>query len=225
MTEESAGSRSTVLARVLEVIAIIAMVSMVLAIVATVIGYQGLNLTNGRFGDNALMTVSADLDFPVDFGDRLSWTDTALGTVDAATGKPPVELTGPISARLSIWSPTGVEQLAWVMWRIFGPALGLVGAWLIYGMTRSSRLGDPFSPANERRLWKLALLVAVGGSANLWFGQVFRSWLVERSAAAEFISSSLTFSFTPIVAGIVIGMLASVWRIGVGLREDVDGMI
>jgi hypothetical protein len=106
-----------------------------------------------------------------------------------------------------------------------GPAVALTAAWLVYRMTRSSQLGDPFSSTNERRLWLLALTVAIGGSASLWSGEFVRVWLVNRSAAADLVSSAVTFRFTPIIAGLGVATLASVWHTGVRLREDVEGMI
>jgi hypothetical protein len=227
MTAQNSARQTSSLGRAVEVLAIIGMVAMALGIVATVFGNTGFDvLTATSFGDNTVMSAPVDLDPPVDFGDGLAWTDGPDGgTVDAATGKPPVELGGPVTAQLSFWGPTTAQRLVWVLWQISGPALGIAALWLIYRMARSTRLGDPFSTANEQRLWTLAAVVAIGGSASAWLGEAARAWLVARSAAAGVVTFSFTLSFAPIIAGIVVAMLASIWHVGVGLREDVEGMV
>lgn len=217
------GSMSLV--KVFEGLTILALALMVLGVISTAVGPNGLGIASGGLIDSEVMSVDAELDFPVDFGDRLEWTDTSQGTVDAATGLPPVEFAGPVTAQLLFWSPTTAQRTAWVLWKIAGPLLGIAGAALILRMTRDARNGDPFSPANESRLWKLAFLVAIGGSAVSWVGAAVRAWLIESSAAADSVSLTFTLVFTPIIVGIGIALLASVWRVGVGLREDVDGMV
>ena len=217
------GSMSLV--KVFESLTIVALALMVLGVISIAIGPNGLGLVSGGWIDGEVMSVDAELDFPVDFGDRLEWVEAAQGTVDAATGLPPVEFAGPVTAQLLFWSPTTAQRTAWVLWKIAGPLLGIAGAALVLRMTRDARNGDPFSPANETRLWKLAFLVAIGGSVVSWVGAAVRAWLIESSAAADSVTLTFTLVFSPIIVGIGIALLASVWRVGVGLREDVDGMV
>jgi len=227
MTAQDSARQTSSLGRAVEVLVIIGMVAMALGIVSTVFGHTGFDvLTATPFGDNAVMSAPVDLDSPFDFGDSLAWTEGPDGgAVVAATGKPLVELGGPVTAQLSFWDPTAVERLVWVLWQISAPALGIAALWLILRMARSARLGDPFSTANEQRLWTLAAVVAIGGSASAWLGEAARAWLVAQSAAADVVTFSFTLSFAPVILGIVIAMLASIWRVGVGLREDVEGMV
>ena len=56
-------------------------------------------------------------------------------------------------------------------------------------------------------------------------GQALLTWLVERSAASELVDRTFMVSFVPIVIGVAVGALASIWRVGVGLRQDLDGTI
>lgn len=216
---------STSLVRVFESLTIVALALMVLAVVSTAVGPNGFGIAVGGLIDDEVMSVDVELDFPIDFGDRLEWTEKSEGTVDAATGLPPVEFAGPVTAQLLFWSPTTPQRIAWVLWKIAGPLVGIIGAVLVLRITRAARNGDPFSPANESRLWKLAFLVAIGGSAVSWVGAAVRAWLIESSAAADSVALTFTLVFTPIIVGIGIALLASVWRVGVGLREDVDGMV
>lgn len=218
-------SGSMSLVKVFEGLTILALALMVLAVISTAVGSNGLGIASGGWIDGEVMSVDAELDFPVDFGDRLEQIETSRGTVDAASGLPPVGFAGPVTAQLLFWSPTTAQRTAWVLWKIAGPLLGIAGATLILRMTRDARNGDPFSPDNESRLWKLAVLVAIGGSAVSWVGAAVRAWLIESSAAADFVSLTFTLAFSPIIVGIGIALLASVWRVGVGLREDVDGMV
>lgn len=225
MTTTRASLDANKTGRSLEIIATLAMLFSTLAIIGPIVGYSGLGLITSGIGDNSLLSIPVEVNFPVDFGGRLSWEETTNGTVDAATGQSPMEFSGPVEAQLSFWSPTGTQRQVFVIRQIFGPALVLAGAWQVFQIVRSARSGDPFSKANERRLRKLAFLVGVGGSINIWFGAVAEAWLVQRSAAASFVDPSFEFSFLPIIIGITIAVLASVWGTGVQLREDVDGMV
>ncbi len=90
---------------------------------------------------------------------------------------------------------------------------------------RSSRTGDPFVTANTRRLWALAFVIAVGGTGYSLLSGAAETLLIQRSAAADQIDLSFTVSFLPIIIGIGVAVLASVWKVGVELRDDVDGMI
>lgn len=229
ISSSAAGSsRLTTLGRGLEFIAIAAMALMALYIVLTVTGPNVLDVRpsfSNLGGGDELMAVRGEVDFPVNFGDRLSWIDTEDGTRDAATGQAPVELGGPVTAQLSFWAPTASQRAAWTIRELLGPAMTIAGVWLVFGIVRSARRGDPFTADNERRLWSLAALVAVGGILYSMVIGFTTMLLIQRSAAADLFVTTATISLLPLVMGALLAMLALVWRIGVGLRDDVEGTI
>ncbi|MEZ5377652.1 MAG: DUF2975 domain-containing protein [Acidimicrobiales bacterium] len=206
--------------RAFEVLLAIGMVFMVIAAVAPLIGRAGF----GWAGDTA-PSVDAELDFEVDFGDRLVTRTTDDAVVDAATGQAPVEVGEPVTAHFVFPEPTPSQRVAWLVTQMVPPLLALAGTWLVFSMVRTARRGDPFVAENERRLWALAFLIGVGGTAWSLIGEFASMLVVQRSAAADMTRITATISFLPIVVGLGVGVLASVWHVGVGLRDDVEGMI
>lgn len=169
--------------------------------------------------------VDAEPAFPVDVGDRFSTIETDDDIVDAATGQEPVEFGKPITARFTFMNPTTDQRVIWVIWQITGPLLVLGGLWLVYSVVRSARLGDPFIARNERLLWKLAVLIAGGGTGYSMLSGFAPTLMLQRSAAADLTERTFTLSFLPIIAGLGVAVLASVWHVGIALQDDVEGTI
>ena len=69
------------------------------------------------------------------------------------------------------------------------------------------------------------LLVGAGGVAYSTVAGLARVLLVQRSAAADLFLVVFEIPFLPIIAGLFIAALASIWRIGVTLRDDVEATI
>lgn len=152
-------------------------------------------------------------------------TDLASGDVDAATGKPPVEVNGPFTGNVTFWGPTHNQRWAWVFWKSAGPLLVAASLFVVLGFVRSLRTGNPFTSANARRLRILALLIGVGGTAVLVAGELVRRWLLDTSAAAGLVELGWHLSFAPLLAGALIGVVAEVWRAGVAMRDDLEGVV
>jgi hypothetical protein len=95
------------------------------------------------------------------------WRDSSNGTVDVATGRPPVRMVG------------------------------------------------------------VGLAVAAGGSAVQLLAYAGERDIIARSAAAGILKAafSFSFSFLPLVVGAVLILLAEIFRQGVRLRTEVDGLI
>lgn len=140
------------------------------------------------------------------------WTNTSDGTRDAATGLPPVEVTGPFTAKISLLNAAPVTQWTWVAWHVGEPLL--VAGWLlvVVRLLRSFRLGRPFTAANADRLRTLALLVGVGGTVASVGGEWVRRWLLDSSAAAGIVEQDWSVNVTPLLAGLLLWVLADVWR-------------
>ncbi len=192
----------------------------VIGIVGSIIDRPGL----GWYGTTQ-PSVDAELDFDVDFGNRLTTTVVDDGIVDAATAQAPVTIGQPVTAHFVFTDPSTSQRAVWVIWQVSDFLVPLVGTWLVFSIVRSARRGDPFVAANERRLWMLALVIALGGTAMQLVGGFCRLLMLQRSAAAEMTMITASISFMPIIIGLGVAVLASVWHVGVGLRDDVEGMI
>ncbi len=234
MSNTSASTRqqtqSTRLGTTLEAIGVIGLAAATLQIILVLTGPYVLDIRPSGvniFGTDSVMSARGVVDFPIDFGDRLTWVDTPDGTRDAATGMAPVELGGPVEIELSFWDPTASQRTIWAIGQILAPLLVAAGIWLVFQIVRSTRRGDPFTAANEKRLWTLALLVGVGvgGTAYQLIAEFGRMLLIQRSAAADLFTITATISFLPLVFGLLIALLAAVWRLGIELREDAEGTI
>lgn len=73
-------------------------------------------------------------------------------------------------------------------------------------------------------MW-IGLLVGVGGSlAQLVTYAAHRS-MVDRSAAAGYVEVPFHFGVGPVLAGLLVLVLAEAFRQGVRLRADVEGLV
>lgn len=212
-------TRSLAWIRVLEALLIVGMAIGALTITGIVLDRPGL----GLLGDGR-PTVDAELADPVDLGDRLQTSTDDDGRVHIA-GQAPVELGEPVVARFTFVEPTTDQRVVWVLWQVAGPVLLLIGLGLVLSIVRSARHGDPFVRANVQRLWWLAALFAIGGTGYSLLSGFAAVLMIQRSAAADLAVIQFSVEFLPILVGIAIAGLASVWQVGVGLREDVEGMV
>ena len=206
--------------KLFESLLIVGMIFGVLSIGAVLIDKPAL----GLYGDTSPF-VDAEPTFPVDFGDTLTTLATDDDIVDAATAQAPVELGKPVSARFTFVDPRPGQRAIWVIWQVAGPLLILACLWLVYRIVRSARVGNPFVERNERRLWALAVLIAGGGFVYSLFTGAVETLLLQRSAAADLTEIQFTVSFLPIIVGLGVAVLASVWHVGIGLQDDVAGTI
>ena len=91
---------------------------------------------------------------------------------------------------------------------------------------RSLRAGDPFTESNSRRIVWVALLVAVGGQAavlmDVLAGHLFVSggqWY------GGFDQFPVVIDLHPLAYGLVLAVIAAVFRTGVTLRQEVEGLV
>jgi len=215
------------LGRAVEIIATIAMLFALIAIVASLVGGNGLRITDRPDGTDAMMTIVAQpsAEFDIDLGNPLPTTvDEADGTV-SVFGQAVVEVGEPLTVTASLLNPGLAQRILWLIWQISGPLLLLLVAWPIRQMARSTKDGDPFTARNERRLWSIAGLVMVGGIVVSMISGSAQTIIMGRSAASELFIIEFEISFLPIIAGLVIAALASIWHIGVDMRDELDATI
>jgi Protein of unknown function (DUF2975) len=153
------------------------------------------------------------------------WTDTANGTRDAATGLPPVELTAWSPMELTFWGPTWQDRLGFAGPHLARQAVILLVLWLLWRIVRTVPTVEVFTAANARRMVVIGVALAAGSTAVQLLSYAAHKGIVARSAAEGIVDVAFSFSFLPVVVGAVVLLLAEVFRQGVRLRADVDGLV
>ncbi len=102
----------------------------------------------------------------------------------------------------------------------------LLGCWLLLRVMRSIAVGDPFAPANVARLRGLAALL-VFGSALVFFSEMAVTGALLGSVDLGGLDPGfhLDFPWGPLLAGMVVALLAEAFKGGSRLRDDVDGLV
>lgn len=178
-----------------------------------VLGYLGVGMC-----DRSDLTACADvitLEAPLE-------RPPALPDLPATAG---VELTGQHTVTLAVTDPTPGQRLAHLAVRLASSLLALAVLVLLLQIARSLRKGDPFTPGNARRVFAIALLLAVGGTLVQFLGGIVRIDLLASTAARDLTSPGADLSLLPLYAGVVLGFLAQVMRIGAHMREELQGVV
>ncbi len=213
--------------RAVEVFATIAMVLAAIGIIATLIGGNGLRITDRPDGDAAMMTIDGrpSDEFVIDLGDPLPAVIDEDDGAAKVLGQAVVTVGEPLTVTASLLDPTPTQRVIWLIWQVSGLLLVVLISWPIRQMARSTRDGDPFTARNERRLWTISGLVIVGGTLVNVINGSARTIILGRSAAADLFAIEFEISFLPIFIGLVIAALASIWRTGVSMRTELDATI
>ncbi|MBK6437620.1 MAG: DUF2975 domain-containing protein [Candidatus Microthrix sp.] len=219
-TNAKSDNDSFLVIKLFESLLIVGMLFGVLSVAGVLIDKPAL----GLYGDSSPF-VDAEPTFPVEFGDNQATIVSDNEQINPAYSQAPVEIGKPVTARFTFIEPRPDQRVIWVIWQVSGPLLVLAGLWLVYSVVRSARLGDPFVARNERRLWTLAGLIAVGGTGYSMLTGVAEMLMLRRSAAAGLTEMVFTVSFLPLVAGLGVAVLAWVWHVGISLQDEVAGTI
>ena len=117
------------------------------------------------------------------------------------------------------------EQLRWAAGRDLVPGLIVVAAtWLLRGLLRSVRDGDPFTRTNVKRLRALAVIVLIGIPVAALVGSLFASALAS-SAGLDGGGAKLTLPGNALLGGLATFVLAEVFAAGARLRDDLEGTV
>jgi hypothetical protein len=135
------------------------------------------------------------------------------------------EAEGPTEVMVQFWSPTDPQRWAWLLVRAVPAALAAVGLWLLADLTRSARRGSPFTHRNVHRLMVLTGLVAAGGLIGDWGAALVRLWVIDSSDLGSLVSHDAQLGFTFLGVVLLLGVVTEVWRRGVAIREDLDGLV
>ena len=117
------------------------------------------------------------------------------------------------------------EQLRWFAVRDLPGGLVVVAIlWLVRGLLKSVRDGDPFIKTNVKRLRALAVVVLVGIPLAEFLKSVFAG---ELAATAGLIGppTQLSLPSQVLLGGLAILVLSEVFAEGIRLRDDLAGTI
>ncbi|MEA2231476.1 MAG: hypothetical protein QOD83_1292 [Solirubrobacteraceae bacterium] len=129
--------------------------------------------------------------------------------------------------------PTAREKRLALAANLVPLALALPLLWLLRGIARSVRDGDPFGPQNVRRLRAIGVLLIVGSVAVGYALGALQSALADPYTRSPFSSvrtpgllpADSDLPWIPLLCGLGAFVLAQVFAHGVRLREDVEATI
>jgi hypothetical protein len=106
-------------------------------------------------------------------------------------------------------------------------ALFIAGLWLLRGIARSVREGDPFNAANVRRLRGIGFLLVLGVPAVELLDYSLRLQLFNSlpPSLGNISTAGWSVPGNELLAGLGVFILAEVFAHGVRLREDVEGTV
>ncbi|MEO7981372.1 MAG: DUF2975 domain-containing protein [Sporichthyaceae bacterium] len=172
--------------------------------------------------DRPVMNVSGVLQDPV----PVPGAPTLPADPIAAGDPRQVEMSGADRVDVTFWAPTAGQRLQYLA----GPSLvsltGLVVLALLLLVARSLRSGEPFTVANARRVTAIGAALAVGGTFAPLVTDMTHLALLSATEAGPLVrTNEFTISFLWLVVGLVVASLGEVFRRGVALRVDVDGLV
>jgi hypothetical protein len=145
---------------------------------------------------------------------------------------PGVEPRGDLPVTVRIDEPTFLQVVLSVTKTLVPIMVGLAALWLVWGVARSVRAGDPFGTANVRRLRRLGYLVLLAAALLPVVSSALQEALFATSNAAgdrlddgTIGTGGVAFDTAPVVVGLCVLVLAEVFAHGVRLREDVEGTV
>lgn len=156
------------------------------------------------------------------WGDALEVT----GPLPDELSRPAEGVIGPLFGTIVVDDPTAGQYFWDLLPLLLVLLLVTVTAWLLLGVVRGLRDGDPFTTANARRLTSLAVLVVVGGLVLQMFHSISQEVLLSAALPAGGERASVyEVSLWPAAVGMLVFFLAEVFSRGARLREDVEGLV
>lgn len=159
--------------------------------------------------------------------DRTDGAPNTVPGVEAARGDVTVSGTGDMVLAFS--DPSTWERFLLVLPGLLRQVTSLTLFYLVLKIIKSLSAGDPFNPANARRVYGIAITVL--SAAVLWT-LVDGFTAVQLKRAAVDPDADVVFAFyldsgfsQGLLAGFLLVALAEVFRRGTRMREDVKGLV
>lgn len=157
-------------------------------------------------------------------------------TLDVHVQVPPERVRLPDGLRHDGWLPAvariehpGSREIAlWTALQLTQALLFIAVLWLLRGLARSVRKGDPFDAANVQRLRGIGSLLAFGGLLVEILDSSIRTQLWESLPPGRFGNIGTEGFGLPanmLLAGLGAFILAEVFAQGLRMREDLEGTV
>jgi hypothetical protein len=130
-----------------------------------------------------------------------------------------------LTATVTVSAPGRGQAAAVALPTALGGLLVAGGAWLVHGMARSLRRGEPLTYDNARRLVVLALVVGIGGTTVQLAAVAASAAAVGGAEGNGPVVAGGSLSFLPLLAMLPLAALAEVFRRGARALEDVEGLV
>jgi hypothetical protein len=160
--------------------------------------------------------------------------DVPVGSLTVAATVPP-DRVGPLPEGIEVHEDARIDaevvdptatQLLLATGTMIGPLVLLTAAlWLLRGLARSVREGEPFGDANVRRLRTLGFLLVLGAPVVGIVNWSLRLALGNTAPLSDLSTQGLYVQAAPFLAGLGAFVLAEVFAHGARLREDVEATI
>ena len=123
-------------------------------------------------------------------------------------------------------SPSAGQRVLVLIPGVLNTVLVVGACWLVIRVMGTIATGDPFDPVNIKRLRGLAALLLIG-TPVVFFAHLSASGGLLGSMDLGGLAPGFMFSipWLPLVAGMVVALLAEAFRAGAALREDVEGLV
>ena len=146
----------------------------------------------------------------------------------ATGGKPGVTLTH-ASGLTATFADAGASLwLASILPGVLFFAILLVVVWLLWGLLGDIEHGEPFMPANVRRMRGIALAIVAGAFVLFLASGVANGYLTQHALKGTtpfFVNTTTTSDLLLPGAGFLIAALAEAFKRGVELEGETEGLI
>jgi len=134
---------------------------------------------------------------------------------------------GNATVELMLTDATLGERLTRALPELLIAAMTIAVAWLLYKLLRDTQAGEPFTRRNVRRINTIVLVIGLGWIVAQFAQGVADNMIQTSDRIPDQGNPSLVFTFTPLplVVMLVIALIGEVFRRGVQLRDDVEGLV
>jgi hypothetical protein len=136
-----------------------------------------------------------------------------------------VTLTPSVTALVTFAKPGLADFLATTGAGLIQGLTGVAVCLCLWRVARTIRLGAPFQPRNAGRLYAAGLICLGGGIADLAVSAGGQMAATFRGTVSDLIYPGLTLRFGFFVLGTVFVMLGEVFRQGVALQAETEGLV
>jgi hypothetical protein len=154
----------------------------------------------------------------------VSYTTTVPNGIELPRG---TTHAGEATMEMLIHDATLGERLTQALPELLIAGLTIAVAWMLYQLLRSTQAKEPFTRRNVWRINMIALVIGLG-----WILVQFAQGVADNAIQTTGRlpdRGDLTFVFTftplPLVVMLVIALIGEVFRRGVQLRDDVEGLV